>query len=366
MSTLDEKCEIVTSTMLASYQGSKANLTTHAASRGHLHMSSSLAPPPISYVANSSTFDNHQPLIASTPFIANIMPNYIHKYPQISDAIQQVQSIIDQWKSETQNGSFELEARFGRWKGQYFESGVTKAFIEKVLEMFQTYPQWSTVTDWEETHDYFYNSDTTSKGLIRTTASFRVDEKSESGRKSIVTHHIRKHALSKFDFQYKTSQLLTPKFQFDIRVNLNFEERVLDHELPSIVNPSSMRIKSRKSFYYKSDNFPATTPLWKFDITRSWTAATRSDAEMKQKNGETTFEFELECLNPRALMLSPKHDSWYVACSLLMKMRDFMIFANNSHSKSTNANESPSFNDFKWEPVRGFSSNVAPGGSTFN
>ena len=283
------------------------------------------------------------------------MPNYIHKYPQIADAIQQVQSMIDQWKADTLQGSFELEARFGRWKGQYFESGVTKAFIEKVLELFQTYPQWSSVTDWEETHDYFHHSENKAKGLIRTTASFRSDSKSGSVQKSIVTHHIRKHVLSKFDFQYKTPQLSPPKFQFDIRVNLNFEERVPDQELPSIVNPSSMRIKSRKSFFYKSDNFPAATPLWKFDITRSWTAATRSDAEMKQKNGETTFEFELECLNPHALMLTPKHDSWYVASSLLIKMRDFMIFANAT--QSTSRHES-SFHDFKWEPVRGLSSCV--------
>ena len=284
------------------------------------------------------------------------MPNYIHKYPQISDAAQQVQSIIDQWKSETLNGSFELEARFGRWRGQYFESGVSRAFIEKVLELLSSFPQWSTVTEWEETHDYFYHSDQNkTKGLIRTTASFQSDDKTGAGRKTIQTHHIRKHVLSKFDFQFKTHQISLPKFQFDIRVNLNFEERVPDQELPSIVNPTSMRIKSRKSFYYKSENFPAAAPLWKFDITRSWTAATRSDAEMKQKNGETTFELELECLNPRALMLTPKHNSWYVACSLLMKMRDFIIFANQS-----SLNES-TFHDFKWEPIRGFSSTVQPG-----
>ena len=152
---------------------------------------------------------------------------------------------------------------------------------------------------------------------------------------------------SKLDYQYKTQNPTSNKFQYDLRVNLNFEERVPDQELPSIVNPSSMRIKSRKSFYYKSDNFPSSMPMWKFDITRSWTAANRSDAEMKQKNGETIYEIELECLNPQALMVSQKHDSWYVACSLLMKMRDFMTYANNTQDKEKSA-----LFDFKWEPIQ--------------
>lgn len=304
---------------------------------------SSLPQPPISFISNCK----HD---MTSPFIANIMPNYIHKYPQIVDAIHEIQSIIDDWKADTSQGSYELEARFGRWQGQYFESGVSKAFIEKVLEMFQTFPQWTNVTDWEETHDYFYYAEDKTKGMIRTTASFISNEK--EGRKSIVTHHIRKRVMSKFDYQYKTNHngnILHSKYQYDIRVNLNYEEKVPDHDLPSIVNPSSMRIKSRKSFLYKSDNFPSTIPLWKFDITRSWTAANRTDAEMKQKNGETTYELELECLNPRALMLLPKHDSWYVACSLLMKMRDFMIYANDSISDESGTHP---LTDFKWEPVR--------------
>jgi hypothetical protein len=77
-------------------------------------------------------------------------------------------------------------------------------------------------------------------------------------------------------------------------------------------------------------------PVWKFDVTRSWLGNTKSEAERKQKeNDSTNYEFELECLNPRVLMCSDKHDSFYVMCSMLLKMSDFV-----------------GHNSFRWDPVQ--------------
>jgi hypothetical protein len=290
-----------------------------------------LPPPPISYVPSISA-----PTL--TPFIPFPVPKYIHKYPQIYDATQYIRELISEWKGDTAQGAYELEARFGKWQGQHFQSGVSKPFTEKILNMFDTFAQWSRVTDWEETHDYYYaNHADQNVPMVRTTASFRTDSK--TGRKRIVTEHIRKYPRHKIDFQYvTTSPLVYPDFRYDLRICLNYEERVSEQELPSIVNPSSVRIKSRKSFYYKSEEFPSAEPLWKFDVTRSWNGASRTEAELKQKNGDIIYELELECLNPRGLMVSPQHDSFYVACSMLLKMKDFL-----THAGST---------EFKWEPIQ--------------
>lgn len=274
---------------------------------------------------------SHDPL---TAFIPNPVPRYLHKYHHIYDAVQSVQSIVSEWKPANERGSFELECRFGVWQGQYFENGVTKLFIEKILSMFDTFTEWKKITDWEETHDYYYaNGKDTSAPMVRTTASFKVDPK--TGRKSIQTQHMRKYQRAKIDFKYMGP---LSDFHYDLRVGLNYEENVSEQELPSIVNPSSVRIKSRKSFYYTSEDFPSIDPIWRFDITRSWTGYSRTDAELKQRKGETTYEFELECLNPRALMVTPKHDSFYVACSMLLKMKDFMDTTEKL--------------DFKWEPIQ--------------
>ena len=298
------------------------------------------APPPIMY---ADSIFNH-PSTPLMPFIPYPVPRYVHKYPQIYEAVQSMHQIISGWAPATPHGSYELECRFGVWKGLYFQSGVSKAFVEKILSMFETFTQWSKVSDWEETHDYFYSQSDTSIPMVRTTASFRTDPK--TGRKRIITDHIRKYSRTKMDFQYSSinvggghSSGPSPDFHYDLRVCLNYEEKVSDQELPSIVNPSSVRIKSRKSFYYKSEEFPSAEPLWRFDITRSWDGVSRTEAETKQRNGNTAFEVELECLNPRALMVSPKHDTFYVACSMLLKMKDFL-------SSVTTVG------DFKWDPIQ--------------
>lgn len=300
-----------------------------------------LTPPPVLYATKNSG-SCQEPSLA--PFINQTIPRYVHKYPQIFNVVQSMHSVINEWKPDTALGTYELEVRFGKWQGQYFKSGVSKSFIEKILAMFDTCSHWTSVLNWEESHDYYYGLPN-DKELIRTTAVFQTDP--GTGRKRIVTKHIRKRNRYKADYMYvmtggnsidmhKTLQLFQD-FQYDVRVNLNYEEKVQDNELPSIINPSSVRIKSRKSYLYKSDEFPSSDPLWRFDLTRSWTASSRSEAEMKQKNGETVYEFELECLNPLALMVSPKHDTFYVACSMMLKMKDFLTYAGSS--------------DFKWDPI---------------
>jgi hypothetical protein len=176
--------------------------------------------------------------------------------------------------------------------------------------------------------------------MIRTTVTFDFE------KQQLLTKHIRKYVQHKLDFKYVDLSHLSStnlyKFlpvlhMYDLRICLNREELVPDHEIPPIVNPTLVRMKSRKSFYYKSENFPATEPLWKFDITRSWTGNTKTEAEQKQKRGDTTYEVELECLNPRALMISVQHDSFYVMCSMLLKVRDLIIYAGCP--------------DFKWSPI---------------
>ena len=327
------------------------------------------------------------------PYLTEPIPAYIYNYPQIVDAVRNMHELINDWKSDTNHGKYELEVRFGKWQTQHFQSGVSKNFIEKVLTLFAICKYWVEVSDWEETHDYYYtikstqrsqsnqtsfssslssssttnsypigsslsssssSSSSSSTSLItnpsqyyeiRTTAKFQIDPRTQ--KKRMITEHIRKMSIKKIDFRHvdqnPSTQTFTPFHHnwlganYDIRIGLNYEEQVPESDIPSIINPASVRIKSRKSFLYKPHHTEAKYPVWKFDITRSWTGKTKTEAEKKQKNGDTVFEIELECLNPKALMVSPKHDSFYVACSMLLKMTDLVVLVNGPK--------------FKWEPV---------------
>lgn len=313
----------------------------------------SVGPPPHQPIQNSTILsilknNNNNNTKELPAFIPSATPSYVYKYPQISDAIQTTHDVINEWKPDTLQGKYELEARFGKRLGQHFQTGVSKQFTEKILCMFESFPNWAKISDWEETHDYYYISPNqlANLPLVRTTVIFQNNP--QNGKKNIVTEHIRKYSKHKIDLVYtsfhapqKGGIFPTPysnDSQYDLRVCLNYEEKVPDQELPSIINPNSVRIKSRKSYYYKSEEYPSSEPIWKFDITRSWTGHSKSEAEMKQKNGETNYEIELECLNPRAAMVSPKHDSFYVMTSLLLKMKDFILYTDGSE-------------DFRWQPL---------------
>jgi hypothetical protein len=339
----------------------------------------SLSPPPILHTENgkhmsldtgidyrrpqhSHLSSQQPPQLPQPPFIPSLIPIYVNKYPQIIDAVSVTSDIISEWQEETLQGKYELECRFGKWTGQYFKNGVSSQFVEKVLSMFDVFNEWSDVTQWEETHDYYYHANhaSTNEPQIRSTVKFAIDSK--TGKKSIQTEHIRKHFKKKIDLRYIQQQqqqqpqqhrsphiLLNQDSEvgihsrfddrcsvgYDLRLSLNYEEKIPSQMLPSVINPTSVRIKSRKSYYYKSQDFPSSDPIWRFDITRSWLGNTKSEAEMKQKNGDTTYELELECLNPKAVMVSPKHDAFYVSCSMLLKMRDLIMC-----------------DTFKWEPIK--------------
>lgn len=274
------------------------------------------------------------------PFIVSEVPKYLSNYPEISDAVMSVKDLVNEWKPPTPTCQYELEARLGRLGPHNFETGVMPAFMERVVSLMNTYQQWSDVTPWVETHDYFYHAGSDpSKPMVRTTAQFEIEP--GTAKKRMKISNVRKYTLMKYDYQFvsQTMTLPTDMHQYDLRVTLNREETLNKDDLPRIVNPTYMRIKSRKTYFYTSPDMPSNKPIWRFDLTKSWAATTKTQAEMKQKNEEPTFELELECLDPSALMTSPTRDSFYVACSLLLKVKDFITYVTQGNDM------------FKWIPA---------------
>lgn len=284
-----------------------------------------------------------------TPFVQASIPQYIYKYPHITLAVQTNHDIINEWKPDSSDGKYELEARLGLWSGHSFKSGVSKNFVEKILLMFKNSPYWFKISEWEDTHDYYYEGGNFEEGLggpvhnnndnvIRIRSTFTKDQL--TGNKTIKTEYIKKISIRKINLKFVDGTSGRDQWAndlYDVRVSLNYEKTLTQEEIPECINPSSVRIKNRKSFYYKSDNLPSYDPIWKFDVTRSWTGYSKTDAEHKQrKNESTVYEIELECLNPITLMkCSEKHNSFYVMCSMLLKMADLL--------------NSPT--SFRWDPI---------------
>jgi hypothetical protein len=232
--------------------------------------------------------------------------------------VEHAHEIVNEWKIPTIDAKYELEVRLGKWCGQHFESGVSKQFFENIIHLLTSFHEWTNVTEWEETHDFYFS--TIKDSNIRVTTSFHMDEK--TGKKTIQTEQIKKVVKKKLDFRYVCFQGQCNE-GYDIRVNMNVEEKVPKSDLPQFINPSSVRIKSRKSFMYKSENHPSAHPIWKFDLTRCWYGTSKSEAEQNQKeNYHTNYEIELECMDPHVLMSSETYDSVYVMTSMMLKISD--------------------------------------------
>lgn len=281
-------------------------------------------------------------------------PKYVTRYPQVMSATPRVKSIIDLFPKEKisrgtqQQGLYELEARFGTLERdptthkEFFKAGVSQEFMRKSLHRLQQFGEWCEVTPWVETTDYYYAlppgpDDLNDKGLlVRTTTEYNKDAALWKPT------HICKTLRDKQDFRYIASlpsmveTAPSPNSaKYDLRVSLNFEERVPDELIPQAVpDLRYVRIKSRKSFRCASKD--TKVPVWSFDFTQSWAGATFEEAEQKQKRSDTCFEIELECLDPFAYLHTAKNDPYMLAMSMLLKMRDFI---------------GPAV-PFHWEPVR--------------
>jgi hypothetical protein len=211
--------------------------------------------------------------------------------------------------SQSTVSNLELEARLGHWNvdEKCFQPGVTRFFMERALNMLNSFDSWSRVTNWSEMQDFYYENKSGQK--MRTTIYY------DDQNKQIRKHHIIKKVIDQENIIVKGSE--NP----DIRISLAVEHEIDEEFVPEVVEPNFVRIKQRKSFFYTSLGFSDAN--WIFDMTLSWSGKTKSIAEQKQQNECPIYEIECECLAPLAYRLHKQEKRSFVARSLLLKLLDF-------------------------------------------
>ncbi len=195
--------------------------------------------------------------------------------------------------------NYELEARFGSVVGGRFVPGIPRDMAHTILSMLESYSDWDRQTDdWGESHDYFY---THNDQRVRTSVRFDSE--------AVRTQHLIKTPLGKVTMGFEKAGPLL------IRAAIQQEQEVNPKLVPNIVNPDFVRIKQRHSF---------VKGCWAFELTRCWEGDSRQDAEAKQVEDDTAYEFEVECIRPNDYFQQEYHTDEYIATSLLMKMKDFL------------------------------------------
>jgi len=211
------------------------------------------------------------------------------------------------WESRAQRemvvegSSFELEARLGTWvpgeeaRGTTarFANGVSREFMDRVLDLCQGWDDWSAAEGWREMHDYIFRI---GNAQVRTTVGFDPS----TGQASSRTVH--KKILKIRDYAYVPTIGEGPRISLlaaDVRVALSEERVIRESSLPKwgpARVPLRVRIKQRRSFYYtparqegRSGDVSATEAVgkkdavWRFDFTLVWSARTLAQAQRLQQ-----------------------------------------------------------------------------------
>ena len=156
------------------------------------------------------------------------------------------------------NRTYELEARLGfvqDGRGQggsgeeraRFDNGVSREFMDRVLDLCEEWDDWTSVSAWNEMHDFIFRVGSTQ---MRTTVSY--DANLDEG----VRRTVKKRIVRLKDFSYLSTLGGVPRtgmLSADVRIALSEETMVDEDTLPEWGKkrrPLRVRIKQRRSFNY--------------------------------------------------------------------------------------------------------------------
>lgn len=200
-------------------------------------------------------------------------------------------------------GEMELEVRLGSCT-EHFCPGVTKeVFVQLERDMLAD-PRLSTHDKaWTEIMDYHYLG---SDGVpVRT----RVIVDSE--QMSMSKEHATKRLLCKNMVQRSDG------CDDVARLTLAHECPVVDP--PGSCVPTHIRLKQRRTFSDVRDD----GVVWRYELSRTWSANTRSAVEHKQHVSEPIYEVECELVDEHGIYLATRSDV-EVAQSLMLKLSSLL------------------------------------------
>ena len=273
---------------------------------------------------------------------------------QVADAIAEARQLL---QHADESCSVEIEGRLGSRDESGFRADVGKPAFESLLQLLESFPGWLSQTPWQESHDVFYTIDVPAgaagrplKTQVRSSVGF--DEKGQ-----LVLQHVVKRKIRVVDLRIASRMEAAPHFAnhllgtpdalapsprphaegahsglllrpSHVRVGISLEQRVPEELLPVAVKPTLVRIKQRRRFLLSS--LGLETAAFAVDMTICYSGKSKSEAEQRQASAQdSSYEVEVECLEPLAYLRSCNQQESMLALSLLMKLHDFAAALNS-------------------------------------
>lgn len=204
----------------------------------------------------------------------------------------------------------ELEIRLGSCSDRSFCPGVPQCVFQQLQEDMSEDGRLAPQESWKEVVDYHYVG---SDGLpVRT----RVICDSEC--MEIRKEHTRKVVLGK-------ALVRGEQGSGDVaRVILSHEVPIVDP--PGLCVPTHIRIKQRRAFDDRRDD----SVVWSYELSKTWSANSRSAVEHKQHMNEPIYEVECELVDQDGAYLHQLSDE-QVCESILVKLK--ALLGKDMHAK---------------------------------
>lgn len=197
----------------------------------------------------------------------------------------------------------ELEVRIGSWTDR-FCPGVSKQVFDQLEQDMLDDPRLTPDKSWVEVVDYHY--------LNAHGQHIRTRVTTDSERMELKREHTSKEMLEKSLVQ------VTHGVDDVARIMLSHEVPV--HDPPGACVPTHIRIKQRRTFYDSRDDMGH---VWCYELSKTWSANSRSAVEHKQHVSEPMYEVECELMDVSGRYISERTDA-EVARSFLVKIRSLL------------------------------------------
>ena len=218
------------------------------------------------------------------------------------DSSPVIEEIVSRFRSMSQEhpGEIELELRLGSSSKNAFFPGVPPSVFQQLDEDMCEDCRLVTPETWSEIVDYHYmglNGFPIRTRVIANSEKMLVDK--EHTRKVV----IQKVLVKRDDGSEDVARL------------------TLSHEIPVVNPPAScvpthVRIKQRRTF--KDVREGAT--VWAYELSKTWSANSRSAVEHKQHMNEPIYEVECELVDEHGTYLMERTDE-EVSQSLMIKLK---------------------------------------------
>lgn len=224
------------------------------------------------------------------------------RYPHLACAIDPVATMVAKAREDP---TLELEGRLGSIDASTgrFVAGVSRAQIDRIIEMMQNSSHVRGDDEWVEEQDFFFRVENTN---CRTRVRY------DSQEMSVKTNTIEKIVIDTHDIAIVPCD--DTRERVDLRVSLKQERPVF--QLQSCVNTTLVRIKQRR-------RFTTLDGKWAFDFSMLWSGTSKTEAETRQASLDPLFEVECELIDVERAV-SIQQDDARIATSLLLKMCDLL------------------------------------------